>query len=103
MGGRLHVIVPSADYASTFLNSTDRTNYNSLLARAESIESLDYPRPSEDAFLEAGRKAVEMSDVLIAIWDGQPARGKGGTADVVGIAQDLGRRVVVLWPSGESR
>ena len=34
-------------------------------------------------------------EVLIAIWDGQPARGPGGTAEVVALARD--RNLPVAW------
>jgi hypothetical protein len=102
-GGQLHVIVPSSNYGAAFSNATDRSTYEILLREASSAEVLDYPEPSEDAFMEAGRRAVEMSGALIAIWDGEPARGKGGTADVVGLARELGRAVVTLWPPGVRR
>ena len=26
---------------------------------------------------------VDLTDIVLAVWDGQPAKGKGGTADVV--------------------
>ena len=38
---------------------------------------------------------VEHADVLIAVWDGRPARGMGGTADAVAYARQRG--VPVLW------
>ena len=59
--------------------------------------------PSEAAFLAAGRLVVERSDVLAAVWDGKPARGSGGTADVVDYAKELRREVVVIWPEGLER
>jgi hypothetical protein len=37
---------------------------------------------------------VDKSDMLIAIWDGKPAAGLGGTADAVGYA--LERRIKIL-------
>ncbi|WP_041624991.1 hypothetical protein [Stackebrandtia nassauensis] len=42
-------------------------------------------------------------DQLIAVWDGQPARGYGGTADVVDYARDHGIDVTVIWPEGAKR
>ena len=41
-------------------------------------------------------ETVNGADVLIAVWDGQPARGKGGTADVVDYAKSLGKPLVVI-------
>lgn len=46
---------------------------------------------------------VGLVDELIAVWDGKPARGYGGTADVVAYAERTGVPVRVLWPEGASR
>ncbi|MGW1171379.1 hypothetical protein [Streptomyces sp. NPDC002550] len=46
---------------------------------------------------------VGLVDELIAVWDGKPARGYGGTADVVAYAKRTGVPVRVLWPEGASR
>ena len=50
----------------------------------------------EDAYLDCGMETVNGADVLLALWDGQPARGKGGTADVVEYALSLGKPVIVI-------
>ena len=44
---------------------------------------------------------VDRSGVLVAVWDGQPARGLGGTADVV--ARQRGVPMEVIWPQGATR
>jgi hypothetical protein len=46
---------------------------------------------------------VGLVDEVIAIWDGQPARGYGGTADVVRYAENVGVAVRVVWPEGAVR
>jgi hypothetical protein len=46
---------------------------------------------------------VDLSDLLIAVWDGKEAKGKGGTADIVRYARERDTEVVVLWPPGGSR
>jgi hypothetical protein len=43
------------------------------------------------------------ADHLWAIWDGRPARGYGGTADVVAYARENGLPVRVIWPDGAHR
>lgn len=53
--------------------------------------------------MEAGRRVVNLSDLLIAVWDGEVAKGKGGTVDIVCYARERGRNVVILWPAGISR
>src|SRR5439155_12740709 len=38
----------------------------------------------------------DRCDVLIALWDGQPARGRGGTAEVVALARRVGRPLICI-------
>jgi hypothetical protein len=102
-GGSLHAIIPGRAYEHTFSEPDSLNHFKALLARAQKIETLDYPKPSEEAFLDAGHRVVDNSDLLIAVWDGLPAVGKGGTADVVKYAHDNNRPVRVVWPPGVSR
>ena len=37
---------------------------------------------------------MELSDIVLAVWKGKPAKGKGGTADVVAYA--IRRRVPLI-------
>jgi hypothetical protein len=46
---------------------------------------------------------VGLVDELIAVWDGEPARGYGGTADVVAYAKRQGIPVRIVWPEGAAR
>lgn len=103
LGGDLLVVVPSDNYVASFERSTDRTRFEVLLNQAVSTERLDYDEPSEDAFLAAGRRVVDLCDLLVAVWDGLPAQGKGGTADVVAYARHQGKPVEVIWPAGVKR
>ena len=47
------------------------------------------------AYVAAGRAMLALSDVLIAVWDGLPSRGEGGTAQIVAEAQD--NEIPVVW------
>jgi hypothetical protein len=102
-GGRLHVILPSRDYEQTFTEEEDLARYRSLLEAADTVTELDYAKPSEAAFLAAGMSVVDNCEVLIAVWDGKPARGVGGTADIVWYARDTGTAVSIVWPDDISR
>jgi hypothetical protein len=102
-GGELRVVIPCHGYSATFTAPQDLDKYRRLLADATDVVELDYPRPSEKAFFAAGRRVVDMSDELLAIWDGKPARGLGGTADVVAYAREQGKPVVIVWPKGVAR
>jgi predicted Rossmann fold nucleotide-binding protein DprA/Smf involved in DNA uptake len=103
MGGRLHIIIPCDKYETTFVDDQTLDLFRHLLEKANMVQTLEHARPSEEAFLDAGRRVVELSQVLIAVWDGREAKGKGGTADIVRYARERGTEVVVVWPSGISR
>lgn len=98
-GGVLHAVIPCWGYASTF-EPVARENYLRLLAAARSVTTLAYAKPSKQAFDAAGQYIAEHCDLLIAVWDGEPARGPGGTADAVEHARKLGREVAITWPDG---
>lgn len=51
--------------------------------------------PVRDPHLEHGRWVVRWSDVVVAVWNGLPAAGTGGTADTVVLAVRKG--LPVLW------
>jgi hypothetical protein len=98
-GGQLHAVLPCRHYDETF-EGEDREGFERLLALAETQEVLPFNAPSEQAFYAAGRRVVDLCARLVAVWDGQPSRGLGGTADVVAYARHIGRDVQVIWPAG---
>jgi hypothetical protein len=102
-GGHLHVIIPCRDYETTFSEKADLDSFFLLLDKADHVTNLEYLEPSEDAYLKAGHRVVDNSDLLIAVWDGEPARGKGGTGDIVKYARSRGTKVIVIWPDGVAR
>ena len=102
-GGRLHVIVPCRRYEASFNENASLADYRRFVQRADRVETLDYPAPSETAFLAAGKRVVDNCQILLAIWDGERSRGQGGTAEVVEYARLRRCRVVVIWPAGVTR
>lgn len=103
VGGYLYLVVPAAKYRDSFEDEQARHGYDELAARRSYLERLEYVESTEEAHMAGGRTVVDNSDVLVAVWDGQPARGHGGTADVVAYARDRGVPVEVIWPEGASR
>ena len=47
-----------------------------------------------DAYVMAGRATVAPCDLLVAVWDGEVPRGRGGTGEVVELAMARGTPVV---------
>ena len=95
-------VVPSAGYETAFGSPEDRQAYERLLVRSDDRVTLPFARPSEEAFFAAGKKIVDRCDYMVAVWDGQPAKGLGGTADVVHYAQQQGKRVIHLNPAART-
>lgn len=103
LGGQSHVVIPCERYETTFHTPAEVDRYRALLASATSSEVLSFAAPSEAAFMAAGSRVVELSDIIVAVWDGKPAAGYGGTADVVTYARTSGREVLIVWPDGVGR
>lgn len=97
--GRLIAIIPFPDYASTFQTSRAGSAYRRLLGEADEVVELPSQPTRQLAYLRAGQRVVDDADLLIAVWDGLPAEGLGGTADVVAYALNSARRVVHLNPT----
>ena len=78
-------------YKKDFPDTVDE--FDGLLARADGVVTppllsddrawADYGEPRNDQYAWLGGYLTEHAHVLIALWDGAPARGTGGTAYVV--------------------
>ena len=95
---RYIAIIPCDGYEHTFTTSIDLEKYQRLLQGAFEIVNLPFDTPSEEAFYEAGKQIANSSDMMIAIWDGQPAKGLGGTGDIVKYALSINRSVLHINP-----
>ena len=101
-GGSLVAVLPAVEYRES-LPEDYRPVYDRLLAQAGEVVQLPFVTPDPHAYMEAGKWMVDESDALLAVWDGQPGRGPGGTADVVAYARSRGVPVTVVWPDGAIR
>jgi hypothetical protein len=102
LGGHIEAVVPAASYREG-LPSGVWPEYDRLLARADRVHRLDFTESTSEAHMVASEFMLRQADELWAIWDGKPARGYGGTADVVAHARERGIPVQVIWPAGARR
>jgi hypothetical protein len=102
-GGALTAVVPSAHYGRSFATPDGMATYRRLRALAREVIELPFSSPSEEAYWAAGQRVVGLAQVLLAVWDGTPSRGVGGTADVVAFAGERGIPTTVVWPPGSRR
>jgi hypothetical protein len=87
--------LPPEEYQTDFSSPASRETFRRLLGRADEV--LPPPTaPSRDAaYAAAGRAVLNCSDVLVAIWDGQGARGTGGTGEM--IAETRAQGLPLAW------
>ena len=85
------------DYDQDFPAGAKRDEFKALLAQATSVLELPGKRAAPlAAYVMAGRATIAHCDLLVAIWDGEPPRGRGGTGEVVEIALLQGTPILHL-------
>ena len=87
--------LPVEVYQEDFQSPISIKEFQGLLELADEIIELPRIINREESYRNVGKYLVAHCEVLIAIWDGQPARGPGGTAEVVALARD--RNLPVAW------
>jgi len=100
-GARLEALLPlpATDFETDFGTDDSLAEFRALLQRAGAIEVVSADPTTGDrlaAYERAGFSMVDRVDVVIALWDGEPSRGRGGTADVIQYALDHDVLVEVL-------
>ena len=113
-GFALDVVLPCppAIYGETFADDASRQEFAALLASARSQLVLPLAGDADQAtvdrlprsFEAAGLAMLAQSDILVAVWDGKPPQGRGGTGEIVDEAARRGAPIVVVDPtSGAAR
>ena len=90
-------------YLRDFVEQASRDDFSALLGCASTIIELDgqYDPPGarKAGYASVGMNIVRHSDLLVAIWDGRSARGRGGTAEIVDYA--VRNDCPVIWFSSD--
>ncbi|WP_326695130.1 MULTISPECIES: hypothetical protein [unclassified Streptomyces] len=102
-GAELTAVIPSDDYELGFDDTDELARYHWLRGRATQEIRMDFPHSTDDAYYAAGTYIADNCDQLVAVWDGRPARGLGGTGDIVNYALKVGKPVTVIWRDGVER
>jgi hypothetical protein len=102
LGGTLEAVIPAAEYRNG-LPADSQREYDDLLAHAAAVRRLPFTESTSESHMAASKLMVDGAYELYAVWDGKPARGFGGTADVVAYAREHGIPVRVIWPDGAQR
>lgn len=93
MNRQVVAVLPFAHYRS-HLKETSLPTFDRLLQRCMKVIMLDAVDDIEASYMKAGTYIVDHSDVVVAVWDGRPSAGLGGTGDVVAYARERGKRLV---------
>ena len=97
LGYHLHAVLPFSreEYRGDLLGEEAQERFDTQLSHVNNLLELPGERGNPfDPYVMTGRAIVAHCDVLIAVWDGLKARGRGGTADVVELAIERGTPVV---------
>jgi len=102
---RLVVPLPMelSEYMLDFDSITSKSEFLTLLEQAEQVIELPNAGTHELCYQAAGMYVLDHSDVLIAVWDGAPARGTGGTAEIVTEARKRGMPLAWVQVAGRER
>ncbi|UED87429.1 hypothetical protein [Streptomyces profundus] len=103
LGGRLVVVVPGRDYRQRKVKPQDAQRFDRLVEAAGEVVTVPFELAGREAYEAAGKELLRRADRLVAVWDGRPSNGKGGTADTVDQARAAGVPVDVIWPDGAAR
>ena len=90
---QLHAVAPFdiAHYELDFHSPTSPPqsveHFRTLWRAAHARTVIDGPRGDFDAYVPLARVLVDLSDLLIVVWDGERSRGPGGTPSSVEMAR----------------
>ncbi len=98
LGQRVTALLPFSrrDYEATFDDKARVAAFRTLLKQASERLQLDgRPQHAEAGYVAAGDITVARSDLILTIWDGKPAEGRGGTPEILQNA--IGWGIPVIW------
>ena len=101
-GWQLQAILPfdRRAYLADINDQDSRARFERLVGSATcTLELPGDPHDPLEAYVMAGRGTVAHCDILLALWDGLPPRGRGGTGEIVELAIARGTAIIHLQVS----
>jgi hypothetical protein len=91
------------DYREDFAPGEELDSFEQALEAADEIVALPGHRDDlQAAYVMVGESLVHHADIMIAIWDGEQARGPGGTGHVVALALEQSIPVIHIEVSHDT-
>jgi hypothetical protein len=101
LNASLEVILPFDvnEYRKDFNTQDDLEEFNQLFGRANNkatLQNITFPenKTRQEGYEQAGIEVVDSCEILITVWDGKAARGRGGTAEIIRYACSINRPVI---------
>lgn len=112
-GSTLDVVLPfsAGEYKKDFKDQQSKDQFDALCDRARAELVLPGTRKNADdpddpdakkAYEAAGFTVLSQSDIVLAIWDGGPSKGRGGTTEMVNTAARLGLPIIHVDAGGKA-
>lgn len=105
LGIPIHLLLPmpEAQFAEDFAgHAAEWAQAREFIAAASRGENggtfrvLRDHQPRPDCYHGQATRLTDACDLLLAVWNGQPAQGTGGTGEVIALARSLGRPVLTI-------
>ncbi|HWE05340.1 MAG TPA: hypothetical protein VG274_01445 [Rhizomicrobium sp.] len=105
LGFELEAPLPFAvdEYEKDFDNQNARASFRGFLDKARAVLELDGDRmQAGKSYATGGLVVLDMSDLLIAVWDGGPPHGRGGTTELIAEAGRRGMPIIRVDATGKN-
>jgi hypothetical protein len=90
---------PEAEFKKDFTDG-DWKRAKALLDQAERVEVSSEKAERPAGYLDCGLATVDGANLMLALWDGKPSRGAGGTAQIVEHARRVLKPLVIISSPG---
>ncbi len=98
LGQKLTAVTPFAtrEYEKTFSSPEAAVEFRALWkASAERVNLKGIAKRPEAAYVAVGNVTLTRCDIVLTIWDGKPAAGRGGTPEILQNALEWG--IPIVW------
>jgi hypothetical protein len=95
LGIPLRVLLPTPkDVFRKDFDDAAWTRAEMVMLKAISVEVVADDTSLEHRYYECGVVTVQQSQLLLALWNGEPAQGIGGTQEIVSFAQQIAKPII---------
>jgi hypothetical protein len=90
---RILLPLPKEEFRKDF-DAATWLRAEAVMSKAVSVDVTGDCEIRDQGYYECGVETVQQSQLMIALWDGEPSRGMGGTQEIKEFAQAVGKPVI---------